>query len=114
AGTIVRSTDAGLTWSVVAETAADFALTLDGLDFGSPSVGVAVGAQGLIKRTVDAGQHWSVVRAPDPSAAELTAVVSLDAQTAVAVRKGGTMLRSAHAVLSWMPIAASVPVHGNY
>lgn len=113
AGTIARSADAGLTWSVVLETDTAHALALNGVDFGSATVGLAVGEQGIIRRTVDAGQHWRVVRVPDPSAPTLTSVVFVDAQTAIAVGQGGTLLRSGDGGLTWTSTALTFPTTSN-
>lgn len=105
-GTVIRSTDAGLSWSTVRESNGQ---SINSMAFGSPSVGVAVGTengQGLILRTADGGLHWEQMPgAPDD---ELVSVAFHDAGTALAVGRRGTMLRSLDGGLNWTPVNTGV------
>lgn len=68
-GVILLSDDAGASWRRATVTP-DEASTLTQVFFVSPRVGVAVGHDGWIVRTVDGGEHWQEVRFdhrhPDP------------------------------------------------
>ncbi|HEV3426795.1 MAG TPA: sialidase [Paraburkholderia sp.] len=60
-GVILLSDDAGASWRRASVTP-DEASTLTEVFFVSPRVGVAVGHDGWIVRTVDGGEHWQEVR----------------------------------------------------
>ncbi|WP_321882628.1 WD40/YVTN/BNR-like repeat-containing protein [Paraburkholderia bannensis] len=60
-GVILLSDDAGASWRRASVTP-DEASTLTEVFFVSPRVGVAVGHNGWIVRTVDGGEHWQEVR----------------------------------------------------
>jgi photosystem II stability/assembly factor-like uncharacterized protein len=103
AGTVLRSTDAGLTWQATRETDVAHASGLTGVAFASTSVGVAVGDGGTLLRTTDGGSHWLTVGAGLTSQL-LMRVAFSDAQTAVAVGNNGTLLRSTDAGLTWAAV----------
>src|SRR6478609_1607501 len=58
AGTILKSTDAGVTWAPLTSGTTN---PLQGVYFFDATQGVAVGEQGLILRTTDGGEGWQVV-----------------------------------------------------
>jgi photosystem II stability/assembly factor-like uncharacterized protein len=58
AGTILKTTDSGMTWSPVTSGTTN---ALDDVYFFDPTQGVAVGEQGLIRRTTDSGVSWQTV-----------------------------------------------------
>lgn len=101
-GTVIRTTDAGLSWSVVEEADVSRAQTLLGLAV-SPSgqTAVAVGMQGIVRRSADGGLHWLTTHAAVANAATLSAVSFADAATVVVGNGDGSMLRSTDAGLTW-------------
>ena len=58
AGTIVKTTDAGMTWSLLTSGTTN---ALHGVYFFDGNQGVAVGDEGLILRTTDGGAMWQSV-----------------------------------------------------
>ncbi len=60
AGTVVRSTNGGVDWTVISVPAAD---DLRSVSFNG-SVGIAVGFAGRVLRTTDGGLNWSSVTRP--------------------------------------------------
>jgi photosystem II stability/assembly factor-like uncharacterized protein len=61
--TIIRSTDAGMTWSVV-KSDPELDRPLLGIYFFNKSEGIAVGAYGLFYRSTDGGESWVQERHP--------------------------------------------------
>ncbi len=68
-GTILHTTDAGLTWTAQTPPAT---VLLEGVHFTSPTEGWAVGDLGTLLHTPDAGAHWAL--APLAMAHELRAI----------------------------------------
>ena len=58
AGTILKTTDAGMTWSPVTSGTTN---TLHDVYFFDATQGIAVGEQGLIRRTTDGGGNWQTI-----------------------------------------------------
>ena len=58
AGTILKTTDAGMTWSPVTSGTTN---SLHDVHFFDAIQGVAVGEQGLIRRTTDGGGNWQTI-----------------------------------------------------
>lgn len=112
AGTVARSTDAGLTWQLVRQTPGGSQDDLAGVAFASTSVGVAVGAGGRVLRTTDGGLHWSTVIDSNFGASftppMLSRVAFSDAMTVVAVGALGEVLRSTDAGQTWRPVDLGV------
>jgi photosystem II stability/assembly factor-like uncharacterized protein len=88
-GTILRTTNAGGTWSIQTPPSRPY---LYGVDFGSSLVGVAVGSQGTILRTIDGGISWSAISSGTTRA--LNAVDIYPTGFGLAVGSMGTILRS--------------------
>lgn len=86
-GTVLRTTDAGESWSVAQSGVVD---DLTDVDFGAEGFGVAVGASGAILVTEDAGATWTRESSPNPTF--LAGVSVLDADHAWIVGDGGTIL----------------------
>jgi photosystem II stability/assembly factor-like uncharacterized protein len=106
AGSVIRSTDAGLTWSVVTEMDAAHAVTLLSLATApSGQTAVAVGVRGVVRRSTDGGLHWLTVRGADANLANLVAVSFVDATTVVAASADGSMLRSVDAGQTWTAVS---------
>jgi hypothetical protein len=80
--TLLRTTDAGVTWNVIKE-----GFNICAIDFPTPDKGFAVGADGLILQTTDGGDTWDEQNFPTTDA--LLAVRFYDADTGYAV--GGTL-----------------------
>ena len=55
-GTIVRSDDSGLSWSVVDSGTREY---LDAVAFGDTQTGIAVSTNQIILRTADGGLSWT-------------------------------------------------------
>jgi len=64
-GSIVRTSDAGVTWK---RLSSGTAATLLGVSFIDANTGIAIGRQGAILRTLDGGATWT----PQPSSTTLT------------------------------------------
>lgn len=107
AGTIIRSTDKGLSWATVREAAVPQALRLESLSFGDAATGVAVGQSGAVLRTTDAGLHWQAIREGVVPGLTYTAVAFADATTVVAAAADSPiprLLRSTDAGATWQPV----------
>ena len=79
--TLLKTTDAGVTWNVIKEGSMIFAI-----DFPTPGKGFAVGSNGLILETTDGGDSWDQHNFPTTD--NLFAVNFYDADTGYVV--GGT------------------------
>ena len=116
-GTIIRSADAGQTWTAVVEKEPAHAFRLAAVDFNGAQVGVAVGQGGLIRRTTDGGVNWVTVRASTPTTggydgryAGLASVAFADDHTVVASDGSHVVLHSDDAGLTWTPADVGVGV----
>lgn len=99
AGTILRSADAGSSWSVVSEGYYGFPDTTR-IAFDADGVGITTPGQGaLIKRSVDGGLHWASVQIP--SIYGSGAVAATNTGAFCLADDNGTILRSTDAGLSW-------------
>lgn len=95
-GTILRTSDGGLSWSPVASGTASHLLCVSWL---SPSTAVAAGYNGLILRSADAGLTWSPV--PSGVALPLAGSAALDSLEATIVGYNGVVLRTTDGGASW-------------
>jgi photosystem II stability/assembly factor-like uncharacterized protein len=87
AGVIIRSEDAGLSWSPQeSPTSQDLASVC----FGTPSAGVAVGASGTVISTADRGKHWQ--NEPTLTSANLSKVLVTPNGNVTAVGRSGTII----------------------
>ncbi|MBL9202671.1 MAG: hypothetical protein JNL39_19315 [Opitutaceae bacterium] len=100
-GAIVRSSDNGRTWDVVACPAR---ATLTGVAFATlaaPRTGWAVGHDAVILGTTDGGQTWAKsFQGENPNDSFLD-VIALDAQRAIAVGAYGLFVTTANAGKTW-------------
>jgi photosystem II stability/assembly factor-like uncharacterized protein len=67
---------------------------------------VAVGASGLILRTIDGGDTWTVQ--PSSTTTNLYSVAFSDFKTGLAVGYGGTLLRTADGGVTWSAVPSGV------
>jgi photosystem II stability/assembly factor-like uncharacterized protein len=98
-GTIVRSTDAGINWNLVASPVGD---PLRAASFHG-SIGLAVGIGGRVIRTTDAGASW--VEQSRPTTRALYCVSMGDSMTVATGEEGGIFV-STDDGLSWTQRAA--------
>ncbi len=99
---IIRSTDGGAQWQIV-HLGPDYT-GLDDMHFTSATSGIAIGQQGRILRTTDAGASWS--QQPSPTDRWLHDLVYLDAQRAFACGDE-VIIRTVNGGLSWQ----ALPTH---
>jgi photosystem II stability/assembly factor-like uncharacterized protein len=97
AGTIVKSTDAGMTWSPLTSGTTN---TLQDVYFFDPTQGVAVGEQGLILRTTDGGTGWQDVAS---GVTDTLRSVSFSGVNGISGGDSQTILYSTDAGASWHP-----------
>ena len=95
AGTIVKTTDAGMTWSLL--TSGTTNALYDVYFFGAAQ-GVAVGEQGLILRTTDGGAGWQGVTS---GVTDALRAVSFSGVTGICGGDSQTILYSTDAGASW-------------
>ena len=99
ASAILRSTDAGATWTSVSSGAGDgllwkVAIAADG------HTALAVDGRGSILRSTDTGANWSTVYVGNQVPLDAIALAA-DGHTAIAVGIGDTILRSTDAGQTW-------------
>jgi photosystem II stability/assembly factor-like uncharacterized protein len=105
---ILRTTDAGATWSVSTTPVSGFASAA--AHFANTTVGLAVGStdiasnQGAILRTTDGGATWTSVTVPG-NVTRLLSVRFIDAGTAIAAANG-QILRSTDGGVTWTVVFA--------
>lgn len=75
---------------------------LNGIDFSSPSVGMVVGNGGVIRKTMDAGLHWT--SSNSGTQYDLNGIAYLNGSTYVAVGENGTILKTTNAGTSWTTV----------
>jgi photosystem II stability/assembly factor-like uncharacterized protein len=96
-GTIVRTSDGGLSWSFVPNS---FSQHIQGVCHLGENHWLAVGREGLILGSGDDGLTWS--RRQTDSRADLFGVAFATAEVGAAVGTAGTVLWSADGGLSWI------------
>jgi photosystem II stability/assembly factor-like uncharacterized protein len=95
-GTIVHTTDAGVTWRAqVSQTTA----TLNGVHFADPDTGWVVGDLGTVLKTTDRGATWT--RLLLGFGENLTAVHFANRDTGYVVGSAGAILRTANGGRDW-------------
>lgn len=75
---------------------------LNGIDFSSPSVGMVVGNGGVIRKTMDAGLHWTSSNSGIQY--DLNGIAHLNGSIYIAVGKNGTILKTTNAGTSWTTV----------
>lgn len=100
-GTILRSLDAGLSWTPAVNDGGTN--TLNAMAFNADGVGVVVGDSGTILRSINGGANWARVFT---GTATLTAVAFASRDIVFAAGTNGTLLRSADAGQTWQLVAS--------
>ncbi len=75
---------------------------LNGIDFSSPSVGMVVGNGGVIRKTMDAGLHWT--GSNSGTQYDLNGIAYLNGSTYIVVGENGTILKTTNAGASWTTV----------
>lgn len=102
-GTILRSTDAGATWSAITAPP-DARATLTGVTFAPNSPhGWAVGHDALILSSSDAGQTWQKQYQGDDLESSFLDVLALDAQRIIAIGAYGLCFATSDGGRTWSP-----------
>lgn len=98
-GTMLRTVSGGDSWTPVA-----FGTTagLNGIDFSTGVIGVAVGALGTILRTIDGGESWNPVASP--TTADLNGIAFGDATRGFIAGVAGTVLETSDGGETWTAI----------
>ncbi len=102
-GTILRTTDGGNNWDILASGTED---DLYGVAYTDPNTGTVVGNFGAILRTTDAGNHWTIQR--DGMTDVLFGVSFTDANTGTAVGSDGLILRTTDGGANWTNQASGI------
>jgi photosystem II stability/assembly factor-like uncharacterized protein len=97
-GTILRTTDGGVTWEL---QDSGTSLDLIGVFLVDENVGTAVGASGTILRTDDGGDTWTPQYAD--TLAPLFGVSFVNASSGIAVGDEGTILSTSDGGDTWLP-----------
>ena len=102
-GSIVRTSDDGLSWSFVPNS---FSQHIQAVCHRGEGRWLAVGREGLIVASEDAGLTWS--RRQTDSRADLFGVAFATAEIGAAVGSAGTLLWSEDGGASWVPMESGV------
>lgn len=95
-GTIIRTTDEGLTWSLIPSPLQS---NLEGVWFVDDLVGVAVGASGTVLRTEDGGLTWNSISIGTTD--QLNAIYFINATTGYVVGNNGLIYKTEDAGATW-------------
>jgi photosystem II stability/assembly factor-like uncharacterized protein len=95
-GTLLRSTDGGVTWK---QQMIGTTHHLNGVSFGDANSGAAVGSYGVILHTTNAGATW--VAQSSGTSEFLNGVCFTDAWTGTVVGSKGTILRTTNGGATW-------------
>lgn len=98
---IAYSTDAGLNWSPAAIEGTLPYDSLSDVAMNASGVGLAVGRDGQLLRSTDAGQHWAPVPTPNGLRVNLQRVTFASGTVAFAAGEFGRLLRSNDSGASW-------------
>ena len=107
-GTMVKTTDAGLTWSQLSTGTTQL---IRDVYFPDSQTGFLVGDNGLLRKTSNAGASWQALNSG--TSANLAAVCFTSPTVGYCVGTGGTALRTQNGGLSWatMPVGVTVAFH---
>lgn len=111
-GIVLLSDDYGKSWKLAQVPVLN---TLTAVRFRDEHVGLAVGHQNVILRTVDGGSTWTtVVEAASGPVPPLLAVEWSNPETAIALGGFGEALISQDAGASWVPMKDEIPNESEY
>lgn len=99
-GAILRSTDDGREWTMIASPVK---AALTGVAFADAKTGWAVGHDGLILKTDDGGASWAVQYSAEDKETSFLDVCALDARRAIAIGAFGLCLATADGGTTWTP-----------
>jgi len=103
-GTIIKTTDAGISWSILVTPPSVLTTGLNALYFTSPLVGYVVGDAGTLLTTSDGGASWT----PTTHGTEdLNDIYFADATTGVIVGDNGTVYTYNSTSTLWDPVSTS-------
>lgn len=102
-GTIIHSGNSGANWT--ARTSGT-TKQLNGVFFTDMNTGIAVGNDGLILRTTDAGVSWAPISSGISAGTDLNHVFFSTTTWGCIVGDGGTILRSTDAGVSWSSVSS--------
>ncbi len=97
-GTVIRSLDQGITWSVLNSSVTENLNSIDFIGSGLNDL-IAVGESGLIIKSTNGGDNWSIINSGVTK--NLNSVFSLNSFTNFIVGDDGTLLRSSNGGLNW-------------
>ncbi|HMS64641.1 MAG TPA: YCF48-related protein [Ignavibacteria bacterium] len=97
-GTVIRSLDQGLTWTVLNSNVTGDLKSVDFIGSDINNV-VAVGNSGLIILTTDGGNNWNTINSGVTK--DLNSVYSLNSFIIFIAGDGGTLLRSSNGGMNW-------------
>lgn len=95
-GTLIKSVDAGDSWTVLSSGSTS---TFEGVHFIDANTGLIVG-HNIMLRTTDGGSNWSTVSLPVSEV--FMDVEFTDATTGYCIGAGGTLLKTIDAGLTWI------------
>ncbi len=93
-----------ISWTTVSPSFVGYSLNL--VRWIDDRVAVALGGNGVIVRTADAGLNWSLVHDGADGSPNLLSLNVLDAKTLIATDSLGAIVKSTDAGLSWSPIGS--------
>lgn len=108
---ILRTHDAGLTWTAVAHSAVSN-IPLFAIQFFNPHLGLAVGAQGTVLVTQDGGEHWSTHTLAAGTDNHLYAIAATRDGVLYLAGEAGNAYRSIDQGASWQRLR--MPQPGSY
>jgi photosystem II stability/assembly factor-like uncharacterized protein len=101
---IYHTTDGGSTWGTPVQPVPDW--QLNAVNFFNTSIGIAVGNNGVIHRTINGGSSW--VSSTSGVTDQLNDVIFLNSNIAIAVGANGKILRSTDAGATWTIISLGI------
>jgi photosystem II stability/assembly factor-like uncharacterized protein len=110
-GTILKTTDGGLTWSSISSGTTK---NLNSVDFPNALTGFAVGNSGTIIKTIDGGSSWTSIE-PFPFSANYHCVKFPDENTGWVTDSQADILRTWDGGLTWYVLVALIaPMNSAY
>jgi photosystem II stability/assembly factor-like uncharacterized protein len=108
-GTILATSNAGLTWHKQISNATNY--TLNAVWFATGTHGFAVGTAGLVLESTDGGVTWNQRPGLPTGGSGLNDVAFVDDKTGFIVGNGGVILKTANAGATWTRILPTTAVN---